>query len=327
MERRARRDPQLTAAVPTEELLFRGGGPRDMRAVFDLAQLALRQVRARMGPLPDSQSPPDLDRHWERRRSLFEFVTAQDGFFFVCEARDGIVGFARGVRLDGMEQLTELFVHPDYQGRGIGRGLLERCWPEPPTAELGRVVVATGAPADLTLYTGFGAMPVNGRLRMVERTGRYVERRLRERDVAEPGVHVLEPARALAEWRRMEHQAIGHERRPLQEFLARERTCLACVDPDGSASSLCWVSPDGDLGPGVAATPADLVPVVLAALDRVAKAHEPEELQLPVVASSWGLLRRLRTLGFRVSWPGWMLCSVPLPELSRYLPMDPGLFL
>jgi hypothetical protein len=99
------------------------------------------------------------------------------------------------------------------------------------------------------------------------------------------------------------------------------------VNPDGSSSALCWVSPDGVVGPGVAETPEDLVPVVLAALDRVAKTYEPEVLRLPLMATSWWLLQRLRTLGFKVSRPGWVLCSVPLPELYRYLPCDPGVFL
>jgi GNAT superfamily N-acetyltransferase len=318
----------VSATVPSEELLFREGGPKDLRAAFDLSQLALREVHGRLGRAPDEEPPSgDLDELWARRRPLAEFMAAQDGSFFVCEGRQGLLGFARTVRFDGLEQLAELFVHPDHQGHGIGRGLLERCWPEPPTPDLTRVVVAMGAPADLTLYTGFGMMPADGRLRMVERTERYVERRLREGDATAPGVHALERGRALAEWGRMEPEVVGHRRRPLQEFFARDRTCLASVNPDGSSRALCWVSPEGVVGPGVAEKPEDLVPVVLAALDRVAKTHEPKELRLPLIATSWWLLQRLRTLGFRISRPGWVLCSVPLPELARYLPCDPGVFL
>jgi GNAT superfamily N-acetyltransferase len=316
------------STVPSEDLPFREGGLKDLRAAFDLSQLALGQHRGRKGRVPDAAPPlTELDDLWARRRKLAEFIAAQDGCFFLCERRDEIVGYARTVRFDGMDQLAELFVHPDHQGKGIGAGLLERCWPEPLSPELARVVVATGAPADLTLYTGFGVMPANGRLRLVERTERYVERRLRERDATEPDVHALEADRALDQWRRMEPELVGHERRPLHEFLARERTCLASIGSDGEASALCWVSPEGQLGPGAARRTEDLVPVVLAALDRVAKTHEPEELQLPVMATSWWLLQRLRTLGFRVSWPGWVLCSIPLPELARYLPCDPGVFL
>jgi GNAT superfamily N-acetyltransferase len=318
----------LSATVPSEELLFREGNRRDLRSVFELQQLALSEVRGRTAPVPDSSpAATDLDALWERGRSFSEFIAAQEGCFFICERPEGIVGYARTVRFEGMEQLAELFVHPDHQGRGIGKGLLQRCWPEPPDSDHDRVVVATGAPADLTLYTGCGMMPVNGRLGLVGRTERYVERRLRERDATEPDVHALEPDRAVGEWRRMEPEVIGHERGPLHMYLARERTCLASIGKDGEVNALCWVSQDGRLGPGAAGRAEDLVPVVLAALDRVAKTHEPEELQMPAIGSSWWLLQRMRTLGFKISWPGWVLCSIPLPELARYLPCDPGLFL
>ena len=317
----------MSAAVPSEELLYREGGPKDMREAFDLSQLALRHIRGRMGPVPGEVPEEEIDSLWERRRPLLEFIVAQEGSFCVCEGPHGIAGFARVVRFDDMEQLTELFVHPSVHGQGNGTGQLERCWSDRPTTEVGREVVATGAPADLTLYTGFGVMPANGRLRLVERTERYVERRLRERDATEPGVHVLESDRALAEWKRMEPGVVGHQRRAMHEFFARERMCLASMDAEGRPNALCWVDPAGDIGPGVAVDGEGLVPVVLAALDRVAKAHEPEELHLPVCATSWWLLQRLRSLGFRVSWPGWILCSVPLPDLYRYVPADPGVFL
>ena len=30
-----------------------------------------------------------------------------------------------------------------------------------------------------------------------------------------------------------------------------------------------------------------------------------------------------RGLGFRVYWPSWVMCSVPLPGLDRYVPTRP----
>ena len=99
------------------------------------------------------------------------------------------------------------------------------------------------------------------------------------------------------------------------------------ANPDGSATALCWVSSDGDIGPAVGAEPGDVITVVLAALDRVSKTQEPVELGVYASTTSWHLLHRLRILGFRVYWPSWVMCSVPLPGLDRYVPTRPPLLL
>lgn len=221
-----------------------------------------------------------------------------------------------------MEELTELAVAAGHRGRGLGRALLERCWPGDPTPEVGRVLVAAGAAADLSLYTTVGVMPASGHWHVRQRTGEYLERRAQELDSAEPSVHLLTPERAVAEWQRLEPRAVGHERPALHEFFGRDRICLACMGDDGHASSLCWVS-EADIGPAVGESPEDLVPVVLAALDRVAKTQQPEHLSVFATTISWWLLRRLRALGFRVHWPSWVMSSVPLPGLDRYVPTRP----
>ena len=95
------------------------------------------------------------------------------------------------------------------------------------------------------------------------------------------------------------------------------------VDSDGAPKALCWVSTDGDIGPAIGQKPADVIPVVLAALDRVAKAQEPRELGIYASTTQWHLLHRLRVLGFRVYWPSWIMCSIPLPGLDRYVPTRP----
>lgn len=313
------------------DLTFREGGRPDLRVAFDVYEDGLAATAQRMGTAPAGAGLPkgDVEGDWRAERPLIEFLAAQDGArFWVCEAGGGIVGYARVVPFGRLEHLTELSVLPEYQGMGVGRSLLERIWPGPPTRDMGRLVLAPGSGADLSLYMSTtGTMPVTGQWNLEQPTGRFLERRSREVDRAEPAVHQLEPARAVDEWKRLEPPAIGHERPRLHEFFGRERTCLAVMGEDSSATSLCWISPRGEIGPGVAGRAQDLVPVVLAALDRVAKIQEPEHLSLFVTSESWWLLRRLTALGFRVTWPGCVLCSEPLPSLASYLPTRPVLVL
>jgi GNAT superfamily N-acetyltransferase len=308
------------------EATFRDGSPGDLAATFRLSQHAMHDVAVRGGfigsdpPLTDARIRAD----WKRQRGLIEHIAARpDGRYVICEGPDGPIGYARVVRFGAMEQLTELMVDPAHQGRGVGRALLEHCWPGDPTPDLGRIIVAAGAPGDLTLYTEFGVMPVAGHWHMRARTEDYVPRRTAEVDMVEPGVHVLTPDRAVDEWCRLEPEVVGHDRPELHEFFARERTCLALPGADERPSALCWVSSDNEIGPAVGAEPGDLVPVILAALDRVAKMQEPETLSVFATSLSWWLLRRLRRLGFQVFWPSWVMCSVPLPGLDRYVPTRP----
>ena len=307
-------------------MTFREGSNADLSATFALSEVAMHDSAVRQGVIPPDPPLSDtrISEDWSRQRGLIEYIAAQpDGRYVIAEGAEGLIGYARVVRFGAIEQLTELMVDPAHQGQGVGRALLEQCWPGDPTPELGRIVVAAGAPTDLTLYTEFGTMPVAGHWHMRARTEDYVPLRTAEVDMVEPGVHVLTPDRAVDEWCRLEPAAVGHERPGLHEFFARERTCLALPGTDERPDALCWVSSDGEIGPAVGATPGDCVPVVLAALDRVAKTQEPETLSVFTTSLSWWVLRRLRTLGFQVFWPSWVMCSVPLPGLDRYVPTRP----
>jgi hypothetical protein len=167
-------------------------------------------------------------------------------------------------------------------------------------------------------------MPVAGHWHLRLETARYLENRSHETDATEAETAVvLTSDRAVAEWKRLEPEAIAHERPALHEFFGRDRVCLATVNGDGAAKALCWVSTDGDIGPAVGQTPAEVIPVVLAALDRVARTQEPTQLGIYASTTSWHLLHRLRLVGFRVFWPSWVMCSVRLPGLDRYVPTRP----
>ncbi len=307
---------------------FREGGPGDLQAAFELGETAWDASRRARGLLAPDQGR-DMDEiraEWERAREFIEFVAAQpDGSFWICEEDGEMVGYTTSARFGVMDELTELWVSPSRAGQGVGRSLLERVWPNSPSPELGRVVVTLGTPVDLTLYTEFGVMPVTGHWHMRHRVDRYLEQRAQEVDSTEPAIHALTKERALSEWKRLEPEAIGHERPLLHDFFGRARTCLAYLDEgSGAAKALCWVSPEGDIGPAVGESAEDLVPVVLAALDRVAKTRQPESIGVFCTTGSWWLLDRLRRLGFKVYWPAWVMSSVPLPGLDRYVPTRPA---
>lgn len=316
--------------MAADDVSLREGSLSDLEATFSLSDRTMHRMAVDQGFIqPSERTDSAVAEAWGRTRALVEFLDAQPGRrYLIAETSSGPVAYARVVSFGAMEQLTDLMVVPQRQGSGVGRMLLEAIWPGDPSPSLGRVVVATGAPRDLSLYTDFGVMPVAGHWHIRQETASYLERRSHETDATEAGsVVVLTIERAVAEWKRLEPEAIGHERPALHEFFGRDRACLATVDEDGAPKALCWVSTEGDIGPAVGTTPAEVIPVVLAALDRVAKTQEPPVLGVYATTTSWHLLHRLRVLGFRVFWPSWVMCSVPLPGLDRYVPTRPPLVL
>jgi GNAT superfamily N-acetyltransferase len=314
------------ADVTATDVSLREGSPSDLTTTFTLSDRTMHRVAIDLGYIPATErTDADIAESWVRHRSLVEFLDAQPGRrYLIAENSTGPVGFARVVQFGAMEQLTDLMVAPAHQGTGLGRRLLETIWPGGPSPAVGRLVVATGAPRDLSLYTDFGVMPAAGHWHMRQDTAAYLEHRSQETDATEAGsVVALTVERAVAEWKRLEPDAIGHERPALHEFFGRDRACLALLDGQGAPKAVCWVDTDGDIGPAVGTTQGDVVTVVLAALDRVARAQEPKMLGVYATTTSWQVLHRLRMLGFRVYWPSWIMCSVPLPGLDRYLPTRP----
>lgn len=295
----------------------------ELRRARDFARAVVdRELRAR-GIEPWYGAPGGRD--WERESALQAFLQAQPGArFVVCERAGELIAVARTTRFETMDEALEVVVAPEYSHRGLGRALLAELWSGTPTPDLGRLAVVPGTTADLNLYLPFGVMPVAGRWHLRIPVALYRERRAAEVVDEDPApVHVLETGTALETWAELEEGVLGYARPWLHEWFARDRVALGVVAGGGTPDAVCWVSAEGDVGPAVARRPEDLVPVVLAALDRVASACEAPELAIQCTTPAWWLLRRLRLLGFRLHWPSWILSSVPCPALDRYLPVQP----
>ena len=122
------------AQTVTGERTFREGRATDLRATYELAAVSLRDAMGRSGVVSAAADQSFVDQEWPRQRPLLEFIAAQPGTgFWVCEDDGELVGYVRVARFTGMDELTEIAVAPSHAGAGIGKGLLARAWPEPPT--------------------------------------------------------------------------------------------------------------------------------------------------------------------------------------------------
>ncbi|NUM45113.1 MAG: GNAT family N-acetyltransferase [Anaerolineales bacterium] len=127
----------------TAPIHFRPGTLEDSYGTFLVLEEAIADLLPRLG-ITDPTSladPAELEKMWQRRRSLLEHLTRTAYQFWVAEQAGEVIGFARSTLHDGVLELTEFFVRPGAQSGGVGRQLFERAFPQGDFKH--RVIIAT----------------------------------------------------------------------------------------------------------------------------------------------------------------------------------------
>ncbi len=110
--------------------------------------------------LYDRRGLPHLPRNPGSLERLFEHITGTNtGRAWVADEGGRVVAFAMATQRDRFWFLSFLFVHPEFQGRGVGRSLLERCLPPPGSADCLGTCVEAIQPVSTGLYAAFGMVP------------------------------------------------------------------------------------------------------------------------------------------------------------------------
>ncbi len=139
---------------------FRRGTLNDARDTFDVFRRSIMDLGDRLGVMPISggHDPRVIEGLWERRQPLFEHLARTSDNYWVAEEDGKMIGLARSILRDGVRQLTEFFVLPGHQSRGIGRGLLERAFPREGSTH--RFILATIDNRALPRYLKSGVYPL-----------------------------------------------------------------------------------------------------------------------------------------------------------------------
>jgi GNAT superfamily N-acetyltransferase len=94
---------------------------------------------------------------WQQRfaAALQRFTEIDAPGCWLAEQAARPVGYAVAIRRDRLWGLATLFVHPDAQGRGVGRALVERTLPCAEGADV-RIVLSSRDPRAVRRYAGLG---------------------------------------------------------------------------------------------------------------------------------------------------------------------------
>lgn len=255
-------------------------------AVFVAAQVELHERRG----APWQAGPFDPDGRWAQVHRHLLAHYGERAFVALDDGR--VVGFTAALLRGGCWYLAALFVHPDAQGRGIGRRLLELAWGgrHPRRATITEAI----QPVSTGLYASRGLLPVTPVLALAGRPALAADDTL-ERAAPEP-----EALRAI------DLAAYGFDRAVDHAFFRRTSARATVWVRDGAPAAYSYRSPFG-IGPVAGVDPE----AAAAALRAELAASAGEEVRVDVPGSAPALVRVALEAGLRLADPGLLLLSPP----------------
>jgi GNAT superfamily N-acetyltransferase len=262
------------------------------------------------GQPPIQRSEAEVQR--EFRHWLHVYESAPEGFIVAEDDEKGqIVGVAAAVRRPPQWILANFYVDPAYQGRGIGRRLLERAF----TVREGCdrfCVHASSEPAAQTLYMKFGMYP---------QPYSIIFKGQMKHNIGKPkhvNIEKVEVHDDIQDINRIDQQVFGFERAvdhlrwalDSQYYLARTKDAR---DPFGYFCVADW----GQIGPAVTAQPRWRMALLDMALMAAKELADKQSLFIP--GANTVVIERLLAYGFRYEDFNMFLSSVPIPGLAQVM--------
>jgi GNAT superfamily N-acetyltransferase len=293
---------------------YRRATPDDAIACNELMWSSVTDLARRQGtPLGGT-----AEDWWRSSEPLGRLLAEGATEWWVAELPPGeLVGFARSIERDGLFELTEFFVLPDQQSKGIGRALIKRAFP----AGRGTVrsIIATG---DVRAQARYYAAGTVARFPLYTLGGTPTAASAPHELAVEP----MEGDEAIRAQREIERNVLGHRRSDseLHWLLARRQGHLHRRGDRYVGFS--FVGQDG-AGP-VAALDASDLPALLLHVEDVARSIGLKRLELQVPAPNEVGVRHLLSRGFRFDpWINFLMSDRPFGRFDRFIPFSPPLFL
>lgn len=311
---------------------YRPARPDELAACADIWRTSINDYILPLGQLeiPPEQAP--LLRLYAHLQATdperFVVATMPDP---VADGAERIVGFAAAVMRERLWFLSMCFVLPEMQGAGVGRALLAKVAP-PEGADVVRATATDSAqPISNALYASLGIVP---RLPLLNLIGHPL--RPAAFGSLPSGIRpvpfeelVSGPAGAghaelAAEVDALDRDLLGVAHPLDHRYLRQEgRRGWLYLGPDGTPVGYGYATEAGRVGP-VAARDPDLLAPILGHLTDVVTPRGAFAMWLP--GSADRAVVATLAAGFRLDQFPILLCwDRPFADLTRYLPISPGL--
>jgi hypothetical protein len=311
-----------------EELSYRPVEAHELAVCAEIWRVSINDYAGRLNqPLIDGENASVL--------RLYGHLHSTDPERFVVACRpdpdapagERIVAFASAVVRERLWFLSMCFVLPELQGSGVGRALLDRLAPPNDPDTVRATATDSAQPIANALYASLGMVP---RVPLLNLIG--LPTRPEAFGALPSGVRPIPFERLATEGHEslvavvdaLDAETLGI-RHPIDHRYLRseDRRGFLYQGPDGSPLAYGYAGEAGRVGPVASRDPA-LVAPILGHLTRTVVPRGAFALWLPGAADR-AVVGALGA-GFRLEQFPVLLCwDRPLPDLTRYLPISPGL--
>jgi GNAT superfamily N-acetyltransferase len=253
-----------------------------------------------------------------------KFCLAQDpSGLWVAEDGDTIVGFGFSWMSEKFWCLSQLFVRPEAQAKGIGQALLAKTLMQAERNGAANRALITFAYnlASTGLYLKNGLYPREPLYEMA------APARAVAQNLADAGYDItsIAPWPDAGEWiGRIDQELLGFRRDLHHQFLLGGFAARAVrIEHAGRAVGYAYISARGHVGPLAIAPDADAKAVVTTAL-RCALEGGATRVSMLVPGRADVVMQTALAVGFRIEEPLVLMAWRPFGNWSNYLPRTPG---
>jgi GNAT superfamily N-acetyltransferase len=297
------------------DIAYRPARLEDLAEAERVVQQSGNALRVRHGRQPWPAPPPT---------AFPKFCLAQDpSGLWVAEDGDTIVGFGFSWMTEKFWFLSQLFVRPETQAKGIGQALLSKTLMQ--AERNGATNRALITPAYNTASTGLylknGLYPREPLYRMAAPAQAVAQ------NLVDTGYDItpVAPWPESGEWTgRIDQELLGFRRDLHHQLLLGGFAARAVrIEHAGRAAGYAYISSQGHVGPLAIAPDADAKAVVTAAL-RCAPEGGARQVSMIVPGRADVVMQTALALGFRIEEPYVLMAWRPFGNWCNYLPSTPG---
>jgi GNAT superfamily N-acetyltransferase len=297
------------------DITYRPAKFEDLEDAERVVQEAGNALRVRHGGQP-WRTPPPIE--------FPKFCLAEDpDGLWVAEDGNAIVGFGFSWMVEKFWFLSQLFVSPKAQAKGIGQALLSKTLLQAERNAASNRALITPAynVASTGLYLNNGLYPCQLLYRMTAPAQTV------EQNLADAGYDVtpIAPWPEPAEWIGQIDQELLDIRRDLHHrfLLGGFATRAVRIERAGRVAGYAYIAAEGRIGPLAIAADADAKAVVTTAL-WCALESWPRQVSMIVPGRADVVMQAVLGFGLRIEEPYVLMALQPFGKWNNYLPSTPG---